>query len=290
MKDLIVDILKIVAPVSVALIVFAQGLGMSPSQVVRYWKEQPGLMLRSLAVVLLLIPAVALVLILLLAPARAVAIALAIMVSCPPAPMMLKTAPTKGGASAAFMASLHLSAAALAIVSVPGILSLLSIPLGFHAEVDIPGMVWILARTIVLPIVIGSAARAFFPAAADRAAPILRRAGTVGIWVVVLFALAAFFPALLHMDPWSYVVMVAVSAAALTIGHFLGPKDAHERTTLAVECAVRHPALAIGIGVAASSSQQAMPVLVPCVITFIAVATIYMSARGRRLRREVARA
>ncbi|HTT09764.1 MAG TPA: hypothetical protein VMG60_02650 [Burkholderiaceae bacterium] len=290
MKDLIVDILKIVAPVSVALIVFAQGLGMAPSQVVRYWKERPGLMLRSLAVVLLLIPAVALVLILLLEPAPAVAIALAIMVSCPPAPMMLKTAPTKGGASAAFMASLHLSAAALAIVSVPGILSLLSIPLGFRAEVDIPGMVWILARTIVLPIVLGSAARAFFPAAADRAAPVLRRASTVGIWVVVLFALAAFYPALLHMDPWSYVVMFAVSAAALAIGHFLGPKDAHERTTLAVECAVRHPALAIGIGVAASSSQQAMPVLVPCVITFIAVAMIYMSARGRQLRREVARA
>ena len=143
MKDLIVDILKIVAPVSVALIVFAQGLGMSPSEVVRYWKERPALMLRSLAVVLLLIPAVALVLILVLKPVPAVAIALAIMVSCPPAPMMLKTAPTKGGASATFMASLHLSAASLAIVSVPAILSALSIPLGFHAEVDIAGMIWI---------------------------------------------------------------------------------------------------------------------------------------------------
>jgi len=288
MQDLIVDILKIVAPVSVALIVFAQGLGIAPSRVVGYWKERPALMLRSLAVVLLLIPAVALVLIVLLKPAPAVAIALAILVSCPPAPLMLKTAPSKGGASAAFMASLHLSAAALAIVSVPGILSVLSIPLGFHAEVDLPGMIWILARTIILPIVLGSAVRAFFPAAADRAAPILRRGGTVGLFVVVLFALAAFYPALLQMDPWSYVVMVAVSTAALTIGQFLGPKDAHERTTLAVECAVRHPALAIGIAVAASSSQQAMPVLVPCVITFIAVAMIYMAARGRRLRRDVA--
>jgi hypothetical protein len=48
MKDLIVEILKIVAPVSVALIVFARGLGIAPSQVGTYFREQPGLMLRSL--------------------------------------------------------------------------------------------------------------------------------------------------------------------------------------------------------------------------------------------------
>ncbi len=49
MKDLVIEILKIVAPISVGLIVFAQGLGIPPKLVGTYFKEQPWLILRSLA-------------------------------------------------------------------------------------------------------------------------------------------------------------------------------------------------------------------------------------------------
>lgn len=59
MKDLIVEIVKIVAPITVALIVFAQGLGIALSQVGTYFREEPGLMLRSLIAPLVLVPAVA---------------------------------------------------------------------------------------------------------------------------------------------------------------------------------------------------------------------------------------
>ena len=93
MKDLIIEIIKIVAPVSVALIVFAQGLGIAPSQVGTYFREQPGLMLRSLITTLVLVPAAALALILAFKPTTGVAIGLAILVACPPAPLMLKAAP-----------------------------------------------------------------------------------------------------------------------------------------------------------------------------------------------------
>ena len=105
MKQLIVEILKIVAPLSVALIVFAQGLGIAPSTVLSYFRKQPWLLLRSLFAALVLVPAVALAFILLLKPAHGVAIGLAILVACPPAPLMIKAAPKVGGASAAFMAS-----------------------------------------------------------------------------------------------------------------------------------------------------------------------------------------
>jgi BASS family bile acid:Na+ symporter len=281
MKELIIEILKIVAPVSVALIVFAQGLGIAPGQVLGYWKERPGLMLRSLVAMLVLVPAVALGLILLLKPSVGVAIGLAILVACPPAPLMLKAAPKKGAANAAFMATLHLSLAALAFVTVPAVLSLISRPLGFEADVDLGAMAWILARTILLPIGIGLAVRSFFPAAADRLAPVLGKAGTIGLAVVVLFAVAAFYPALLAMDLWSYAVMGMVSLAALAIGHFAGSADAGERTTLAVECAVRHPVLALTIAGMNFGAKNALPVLVPCVVTFIVIAMVYMALRGK---------
>ena len=283
MKELLIEILKIIAPISVALIVFAQGLGIPPARVVAYFKERPGLLLRSLSVTLFLVPAVALVLILLIKPAHGVAIALAILVSCPPAPLMLKTTLQKGG-SPGFMASLHLSMAALAFVTVPAILYLLSIPLKFHATVDLGKMLWILARTILLPLGLGLAFRALWSATADRLAPILAKAGMAGLAIVVLVALVALYPALLKMDVWSYLVMAAVSVAALAIGHWLAPGDPHQKTALAMESATRHPVLSLTIASSTFSQQQALPVMVPCVMTFIIVAMIYLAWRGRAMK------
>jgi BASS family bile acid:Na+ symporter len=101
--------------------------------------------------------------------------------------------------------------------------------------------------------------------------------------VVLLFVMVALYPALLSMDSWSYVVIASVSVAALAIGHAFGPQDMHEKASLAIECGVRHPALAITIASANFSPAKAMPVLVPCVITFSALAMVYMLWRGRSL-------
>jgi len=283
MKQLILEILKIIAPVSVALIVFTQGLGVSPSQVRSYFRDRRGLMLKSLFVTLVLVPAVALALIFLLRPSPALAVGLAIMVACPPAPLMLKAAPKIAGGSEPFMASLHLTLAALAFVTVPLILDLLSLPLGFNADVNLGAMLWILARTILIPIGVGMAVFALFPAAAGRLAPILGKAGTAGLAIVVVFALVALFPVLLATDPWSYLVIAVVGASALAIGHLAGPAGSSERSILAVECGVRHPVLALTIGAMNFGRKAALPVLVPCVLTFIVVAMVYLVA-GKLLR------
>ena len=289
MKELIITILQILAPISVALIVFAQGLKISPSQVMIYFKERPWMMLRSLVAVLVLVPAAALAIILLLEPSREVVIALAILVACPPAPLMLKSAPKRGGGSAAYMASLHLSLAVLAFITVPIGLSLLSMPLGFHAYVNLHKMAAILGRTILIPICLGMVVRSLFRKFADAIGPRLDKAGAIGLLVVVLFAMARFFPALLKMDPWSYMVMVVVSAVALAIGHWLGPRDPHERTALAVESGVRHPVLAITIAASNFSPEKALPVLVPCLLVFIVIAMVYLLWRKRGLAAVVAK-
>jgi len=283
MKQLILEMLKIIAPVSVALIVFSQGLGVSTKEVASYFRDRPGLVLKSLFATLVLVPAVALALILLLKPSPALAVGLAILVACPPAPLMLKAAPNLAGGSRPFMASLHLILAVLAIVTVPLVLNLLSMPLGFNADVDLGSMLWILARTILLPVCLGMAVFALFPAAAGKLAPAVGKAGSAGLAIVVVCALVALFPVLLNTDPWSYLVIAIVGAAALAIGHLAGPAGSSERSVLAVECGVRHPVLAITIGAMNFGKQAALPVLVPCVITFIVVAMLYL-AGGKLLR------
>ncbi len=281
MKDLIIEVIKIAAALSVALIVFSQGLGIAPSRVGAYFRQRPWLLLRSLAAALIVVPIVALALILALKPPPAVAIGLAILVSCPPAPLMISAAPKLGKGSAPFMASLHLCMAALAIVTVPAILDLISIPLGFQAIVNLPAMTWILARTIVIPLLLGIAVRGVLPGFADQRARAFSLAGTIGLALVVVIATVALFPDLLKMDPKSYLVIAVVGAASLAIGDLLGPADRNEKTTLAVECGVRHPVLALTIGVESFSKAQALPVLVPCVLTFILLAMIYLVIRGR---------
>ncbi len=281
MRDLIIEILKIVAPLSVALIVFAETLRIAPSQVAAFFRDRPGVMLRSLVAALILVPAAALGLILLLEPAPAVAVGLAILVACPPAPLMIKSAPKLGGGDAAFMASLHLSLAALAVFTVPAILNALALPLGFSAAVDPVSLLWLLAKTILIPMGLGLAVRALFPAWADAFGSVLGKVGSAGLLLVVLAAAAALYSALLNMDAWSYVVIAAVSVAALAIGQLVGPPQAREKTILAVECAVRHPGLAIGIATTNYTPQQALPVLVPCIVVFIAIATTYLFWRGR---------
>ena len=283
MRDLIIDALRIIAPLSVALIVFAEALGIAPNQVVAFFKDRPAVMLRSLVAALILVPAAALALILVLEPAPAVAVGLAILVACPPAPLMIKSATNVGGGDAAFIASLHLSLAALAIVTVPAVLNALAIPLGFSADADVDpvSLLKIVANTILLPIGLGLVVRALFPTWADAFAPILGKVGSVGLLLVVIALLAAFYPAMLDMDARSYGVIAAVSVAALAIGHLLGPRSGAEKTILAIECAVRHPGLAITIAATNFTPERALPVLVPCILTFILIATAYLFWRGR---------
>jgi BASS family bile acid:Na+ symporter len=280
-RDLIIDGLKIVAPLSVALIVFAQALGISPSGVFAYFRDRPAVMLRSLFAALIVVPAAALALILLLKPAPATAVGLAILVACPPAPLMIKAATKKGG-DPAFLAGLHLSLAALAIVTVPAVLNALAVPLGFSAAVDLAALLAILAKTILLPIGLGLAVRALFPARASALAAPLGKVGSIGLLVVLIAVAGVLYRSLLDMDAWSYVAIAAVAVAALAIGHLtIGADHADKRTVLAVECAVRHPGLAIAIGTSNFTAQETLPVLIPCILTFMVVANVYLFTRAR---------
>lgn len=281
MRDLIIEGLKIIAPLSVALIVFAETLGISPRSVLGFFRDRPAVMLRSLVAALILVPAAALALILVLDPKPAVAVALAILVACPPAPLMIKTASQKGG-DPAFMASLHLSLAALAVVTVLAVLHALAIPLGFRADVDLASLLSILARTILLPIGLGLAARALFPAWAGAFAAPLGKVGSIGLLVVLIAVAGVLYRPLLDMDAWSYGVIAAVAVAALAIGHLMiGSEYGDKRTVLAVECAVRHPGLAVAIGTLNFTAQATLPVLLPCIIAFMVIANAYLFLRAR---------
>jgi BASS family bile acid:Na+ symporter len=235
-------------------------------------------MLGSLATVLVLVPLAALALLLLLRPVLAVTVGLAVLVSSPAAALMLVSVPKKGG-SLADMACLHLSLAALAVVTVPLTLYLFSRALGFEAEVDAFAVARVVGKTVLIPVGAGMLIRAFLPKPADSVGPVLAKVASAALMVLVLVVVAGTYGLLLKLDAWSYLVMAAVVIASLAIGHVLGPRDAHERTTLAMECAARHPGLAMSIAALNFSPQQALPVLVPYMLVFVLLTTIYAKWR-----------
>jgi hypothetical protein len=97
----------------------------------------------------------------------------------------------------------------------------------------------------------------------------------------VLFALAALYPSLLNMDAWSYLVIVLVGVASLAIGYVAGPDDPKARTSLAIECAVRHPTVAITIAGSNFTPAKVIPVLFPCILTSILLGTIYLTVSSK---------
>ena len=77
MKSVVIEIFGYLVPITIALLVFAQGLRISTGEVQAILKERPGQVLRSLIAILVLVPAVAVALILALKPAVGVGIGLA---------------------------------------------------------------------------------------------------------------------------------------------------------------------------------------------------------------------
>jgi bile acid:Na+ symporter, BASS family len=222
----------------------------------------------------------ALAMILLLKPVSTVAIGLAILLSSPAAPMMIAKIPKKGG-SLAYVSSLHLSLALLALFTVPLTLYVLSKALGFYIEVEVLAVARVVGMTILVPVGLGSLIRFFFPHAAGTIGPVFAKFGGIAMLVLTIFIAAITYRLLLKMDPWSYVVMAMVVMISLAIGHFFGPHDEQERTTLAMESAARHPGLAMTIAALNFNRQQALAALVPYLVVFMVVTTIYLQWRKR---------
>jgi BASS family bile acid:Na+ symporter len=237
-------------------------------------------------VVLVLVPIAALAVILLLKPSPAVGIGLAILAASPAAPMQLRNIANKGG-SLVYLGTLHVSLALLAIITVPATLSLLSNALGFRAEVGVSAVAKTVGTAILIPVVLGFVVRFFFPKVADKIGPVLGKVGEVALYVLAIPVLVKTFGTLVKMDPWSYVVMAVFIIVNLAIGHVLGPRDAQERTTLAMESGARNFGLAVTIGVLNFSQEKALPVFVPYIILFVVISTIYLKWRKRQTAKEV---
>lgn len=275
MKDILLTLMKTGLPIALTAVMFSQGLRLALGEQAKFFKENSKVMARSLLAVLVLVPIVALSVVAILRPSPAVAIGLLILASSPAAPFQLLNIAKKGG-SLVYLATLHLSLALFAIITVPVTLYLLMHLFGFKAEFSALAVAKTVATTILIPVAFGIVVRAFFPKVADKIGPAVGKIGEVVLLLLIIPVLLKTFSLMAQIPLWSYVAMIVFIVLNLAIGHLLGPNDAKERITLAMESGARNVGLALTIGALNFSQEKALPVFLPYIIIFVVISSIYL--------------
>jgi bile acid:Na+ symporter, BASS family len=242
--------------------------------------RRPGLLARSILVVLILVPLCAVLLANWLDIPRPLKLAVVLMAISPAPPMGLKRAKSMG-TETGYAVSLQVTMCLLAIVSVPATLALLSaiFPTGGYIP---PAQV---ARTVlmtqILPLGVGMTIRRLAPQVAERLFRVLVTLPGYLMLALMAAILIDVGPGLLQFRiGWTGVgVVILVTAFALAAGYWLGGP------VLAVVSAARYPGLALMIAIRNFPNQRvALMVVAYTIISALTILVIHRFVISPRTR------
>ena len=265
------------------VVVFAQmfdiGLRQGPGDLARLF-GRPGLLLRSLLSVLVIVPLAAFVLVATLPVPREVALGIVLLAAAPGAPLTTRRS-QMAGADDGYVTALQLTLAALAVVFMPAAVAAFGPVLDPSVPIPAPGQV---ARQIavvtILPVTLGWLFARFAPGILRRRAPLLSRAAKVlflAFALVVVLALA-FVPDLRAsiLIGWAGAgALAAMAAVGLAAGHLLGGPGAERRGGLATASVARNLGLALYVAESAPETVDAIPTILTYALIGILLAVPY---------------
>jgi BASS family bile acid:Na+ symporter len=232
--------------VSILATVFGFGLKTKPDDLL-YLFHRPGLLLRSVLSVLVVMPILAVVITRVFDVPRTTEIAL-MALAISPVPPLLPRREIKAGGQESYGLALMFVLSVLALVAIPiwiGILQQIA-----HRQFGAaPGAVARIAMIMaVVPLLLGVAVRSLMPALAARIDRPIALVARVLMPIGVLLLLAGAWRATLNATGSGTVVeMVVFVAAGLLVGHLFGAPDPEHSVVLALSTACRHPAIALTI-------------------------------------------
>ena len=258
--------------VTVFTIMLGMGLHLSLKALVSLW-GMPGLMVRSLLAVVVLVP-LALMglgpLLIRLGITAGAGMALVVLAACPGAPLLTTRAATAGG-DIVYASGIQLSSSVLAIVATPVVLFSLSLPYPeTHQTIQALAVAKVVAYVQLLPIGIGLFIRHLKESLAGTLARWVAMLSRIFLLVLVLILLVASFGLILAIN-WADILSILMfAAAALAIGHFTGAAEPALRSALAVGCIARN----IGLALVITSINMQMGSVVPFLIAFMILGSV----------------
>jgi BASS family bile acid:Na+ symporter len=231
---------------SVFLLVF--GLALRARMVdVTYVVARPGLLIRSLVSIYVVVPVftAAMVAILHLDPAVEIAL---VSLSVAPIPPLLPRQVVKTTGDGSYAIGLLLVMAVLALVLVPLSVKLLGYVVGKDAKLSYPDLLTLLLITVLAPLAAGLLVGRFARGFADRIAGPVSRLAPILLILSILPLLIKAGPALLSlMGNGTLAAIVTFIVVGIVSGLLLGGKDSYQRTVLAMASSSRHPGIALTI-------------------------------------------
>ena len=240
------QLVTLVLQVSIVCTVLGFGLKTTVHDLL-YLTRRPGLLLRSLLAVFVIVPLVAVALLSLLDLRPAVRVAL-VALAISPLPPLLPGRESKAGGRQSYGLSLMAILAALSIAYVPLALTILSRFSERSLAIGPGPIARLVLISVLLPLVAGVVIRARAPALADRLAPPVGLLAKVLLSLGLVALLAGAWRAVWAAAGDGTIVAIAIfTAAGLFVGHLLGGPDPENAVVLALSSASRHPAIALSI-------------------------------------------
>jgi BASS family bile acid:Na+ symporter len=268
--------------ISIIGIVFSLGLTTRAGDLTLLLRR-PGLLIRSLASMSVLMPLFTVAAVRLLHPTQPTAIAL-IALSLAPVPPILLQRQSKAGGDVSYSVALLLFAALFSIVWVPlaieGIQRIFGIPLSV-TPMDVLKVVGVL---VIAPLLAGALVAAVARDFAARAAPLLSKVALALLAIAAVLVLFKFWPAVIaQVGNGTVLAIIGFVFVGLAVGHLLGGPDESERTVLATATASRHPGLAVALAqLTFPGDRAAIATVLLYLLVSMLISTPYFVWRKRR--------
>jgi BASS family bile acid:Na+ symporter len=275
--SVVTEALMILLKVSIVVLIACVGAGTSPSELTYLWRR-PALLLRSLAAMYLLVPLVAFGLVLIMPIERGVKAAMLVLAVSAGAPLLPRR--LKKLKSQPYIFSLLITSSLVAIVAVPLWVALLGAYFDVRVDLPVSAVVSDIAKTILLPIMIGMALRLILPAWSERLSDRLIKIAGIVLAASGIILLVVHREHLVGLSWQGVLALVGLMVFALFIGQLLGGPNPGDRTALAIACATRHVGIALIVATEFDGVRTAVLVVAYFVTAFI-VSSLYLTWRRR---------
>jgi BASS family bile acid:Na+ symporter len=270
-------IILLVLKASIILSVFAIGLRATFADAT-FMFRRPGLLIRALLSMNVLMPLIALGIAAALDLHPAVKIAL-VVISVSPIPPILPKKMLNAGGKEDYTIGLLVATAVLSIIFIPLTMEIFERIVGLSLAMQAGTVAVLVLTTILAPLLVGIAVRKIAPSIAERAA------NPIGVVASVLLILSA-LPVLIGLASTLFSLvgdgtifsLGAFCIVGLLLGHALGGPESDNRPVLALATASRHPAVALAIAHANFPQQKlAAPAVFLYVILSVIDSALYLA-------------
>jgi len=247
-----------------------------------YVIRRPGLALRSVLSVLVIMPVLVVTLVKIFDLRTAVEATL-VALAISPVPPLLPQKQTKAGGAASYGLGLLILLAAIAIGAIPLWIKLLGYVFDRSLSVDPGTIASIVLIMLLLPLVAGMALHGLFPRVALRLQEPVRWLSTGLLVLGALALLAGTWGAVWNaIGSGSAVALAGLVMVGLLVGHLMGGPEPEHSTVLALSSASRHPAIALAIASVNYPNEHFVGIILLYLIISAVVCIPYVAWRRRR--------